>query len=178
MKVDEYGQPFFTSEDLIKEIYLGKEDLLSKSKILPTDEDYIKYLEFVKNNHLDDWPLPLPYENPAIPLTEYDQNFQSNWLMPQEYRELNIEDYIFTLCTTEEEQSRVLKELELFKKHNMIPLLKYLKFLVDNMRSNGVLWGVGRGSSVASYSLYLLGVHKINSIKYNLDINEFLKEEQ
>jgi len=34
---------------------------------------------------------------------------------------------------------------------------------------------VGRGSSVASYCLYLLGVHKINSLKFDLDIKEFLK---
>jgi DNA polymerase III alpha subunit len=43
------------------------------------------------------------------------------------------------------------------------------------MHQNNVVWGVGRGSSVASYVLYLLGVHKIDSLKYNLDIHEFLK---
>jgi DNA polymerase III alpha subunit len=43
------------------------------------------------------------------------------------------------------------------------------------MRSNNIVWGVGRGSSVASYVLYLLGVHKVDSIKYGLDIREFLK---
>jgi DNA polymerase III alpha subunit len=46
------------------------------------------------------------------------------------------------------------------------------------MRENDIVWGVGRGSSVASYTLYLIGVHKIDSIKYELDINEFLKGEQ
>ena len=35
--------------------------------------------------------------------------------------------------------------------------------------------GVGRGSSVASYILYLIGVHRIDSIKYNLDWKEFLR---
>jgi DNA polymerase III alpha subunit len=54
-------------------------------------------------------------------------------------------------------------------------LLKYLKYLVDTMRENKIVWGVGRGSSVASYALYLIGVHKVDSIKYQLDINEFLK---
>ena len=43
------------------------------------------------------------------------------------------------------------------------------------MRKNSVLWGLGRGSSVASYVLYLLGVHRINSLYYDLDIKEFLK---
>jgi DNA polymerase III alpha subunit len=50
-----------------------------------------------------------------------------------------------------------------------------MKYLVDTLRKNNVVWGVGRGSSVASYILYLIGVHKVDSIKYNLDINEFLK---
>jgi DNA polymerase III alpha subunit len=54
-------------------------------------------------------------------------------------------------------------------------LLRYLKYFVDTMRANNVLWGLGRGSSVSSYVLYLLGVHKINSMFYDLDIREFLK---
>jgi DNA polymerase III alpha subunit len=57
----------------------------------------------------------------------------------------------------------------------MFDLLFYLKYLVDTLRENKVVWGVGRGSSVASYVLYLIGIHKIDSIKYDLDITEFLK---
>jgi DNA polymerase III alpha subunit len=43
------------------------------------------------------------------------------------------------------------------------------------MRKNNILWGVGRGSSVASFVLYLIGIHRINSLFYNLPIEEFLK---
>jgi DNA polymerase III alpha subunit len=43
------------------------------------------------------------------------------------------------------------------------------------MRKHNIVWGVGRGSSVASYVLYLIGVHKINSMYYDLDIEEFLR---
>ena len=43
------------------------------------------------------------------------------------------------------------------------------------MRDNQVIWGVGRGSSVASYVLYLIGIHKIDSMYYDLPINEFLR---
>jgi DNA polymerase III alpha subunit len=75
----------------------------------------------------------------------------------------------------EEQYQRVVKELELFYQYGMIDLLKYLKYLVDTMKSNNIVWGVGRGSSVASYCLYLIGVHRIDSIKYQLDIREFLK---
>jgi len=43
------------------------------------------------------------------------------------------------------------------------------------MIANRVIWGVGRGSSVASFVLYKLGVHRINSLHYNLDVGEFLR---
>ena len=74
-----------------------------------------------------------------------------------------------------ENYERLIEEIELFRQHNMTDLLRYLKYLVDTMREHNIVWGVGRGSSVASYCLYLIGVHKIDSIKYNLDIKEFLK---
>jgi len=48
-------------------------------------------------------------------------------------------------------------------------------YLVDFMRENEIVWGVGRGSSVASYVLYLIGVHRIDSIKFGLDWREFLR---
>ena len=69
----------------------------------------------------------------------------------------------------------IAEELEEFKKRDMLDLLKYMIYLVDFMRSNNIVWGVGRGSSVASYVLYLIGVHRVNSIQYDLDWREFLR---
>ncbi len=113
-------------------------------------------------------------ENIEIPLDEFDKEHQKNWFMPNEYCP-NLIEFLFSKCETEEQRSRVDMELELYIKHGMIELLHFMKYLVDTLRSNNVVWGVGRGSSVASYVLYLIGVHKIDSLKYNLDINEFLK---
>ena len=59
----------------------------------------------------------------------------------------------------------------------MIPVLKTMKYVVDTLRANNVVWGVGRGSSVSSYVLFIIGVHKIDSVKYKLPINEFFKGE-
>ena len=59
----------------------------------------------------------------------------------------------------------------------MVMVLKTMKYIVDTLRKHDVVWGVGRGSSVASYALYLIGVHKIDSVKYNLPIDEFFKGE-
>ena len=69
----------------------------------------------------------------------------------------------------------VEEELLEFEKHNMINLLRYMIYLVDFMRKNNIVWGVGRGSSVASYVLYLIGVHRINSIQFDLDWKEFIR---
>jgi DNA polymerase III alpha subunit len=60
----------------------------------------------------------------------------------------------------------------------MMDMLFFIKYLVDTLRKNKIIWGVGRGSSVASYVLYLIGVHKVDSIKYNLPIEEFFKGDQ
>ena len=99
-----------------------------------------------------------------------------NWNMPQEYKELDIYNYLLDLCPDEiPYMTRVCYELAEFEKRGMYPVLKFLKYLVDTCKENGVVLGVGRGSSVASYCLYLLGVHRIDSIKYELDIKEFLK---
>jgi DNA polymerase III alpha subunit len=95
--------------------------------------------------------------------------------MPKEYLELDIAEYILSLCTQEYELQRVAEELLLYQERDLFNLLRYLKYLVDTLRKNNVVWGVGRGSSVASYVLFLLGVHKINSLYYELSINEFLK---
>jgi DNA polymerase III alpha subunit len=73
---------------------------------------------------------------------------------------------------------RIIQELDLYKKHNMILMLKTMKYIVDTLRTNNVVWGVGRGSSVASYVLHIIGVHKIDSVKYNLPIEEFFKGEK
>jgi DNA polymerase III alpha subunit len=74
-----------------------------------------------------------------------------------------------------EEWMRTEAELVEFDQRGMYPLLQYMIYLVDFMRENNIVWGVGRGSSVASYVLYLIGIHRINSIHFDLDWHEFLR---
>jgi DNA polymerase III alpha subunit len=95
--------------------------------------------------------------------------------MPAEYQNFDIVNWLFDQCNTQEQQDRVAMEMKLFVQHNMYEVLVYLKYLVDTMRSNKIVWGVGRGSSVSSYILFLIGIHKIDSIKFDLNISEFLK---
>jgi DNA polymerase III alpha subunit len=108
-------------------------------------------------------------------LEGFDVKCQSNWFIPKEYQEMDIAKWVLDQCKTEAELQRVGEELIMFQERDMFMLLKYLKYLVDTMRKNNVVWGVGRGSSVASYVLFLLNVHRINSLHYDLSIEEFLK---
>ncbi len=106
---------------------------------------------------------------------EFHAQQQKNWHMPEEYKNLDIAAHVLNLCNSEAELQRCGAELLLYQERNLFDLLRYLKYLVDVMSTNQIIWGVGRGSSVASYVLYKLGVHRIDSMYYNLDIAEFLR---
>jgi DNA polymerase III alpha subunit len=95
--------------------------------------------------------------------------------MPDEFKSVDIAAHVLSLCKTDAELQRVGEELLLFQERNLFDLLRYLHYLVNVMRDNNIIWGVGRGSSVASYVLYLLEVHRINSMFYDLDPREFLR---
>lgn len=121
-----------------------------------------------------------------LPNTSFNQLFnhlnpnqiplKGKLFLPEEYRNIDIENYILSLREfTSDEKLRIEAELKEFETRNMTELLLYLKYLVDTMRHNNVVWGVGRGSSVASYVLFLLGVHKIDPIKFDIPMEEFFK---
>ena len=174
MNYNQYGQAYTTEEELFDMLYSNPE--LDISQFLVRDPT--EYNQSCQKTY-SDLPLlqkyiPLDYKE-EVPVELFDQVQQENWYMPEEYKSLNIAQYLLDLCTTEAELQRVGQELILYQERDLFNLLRYLKYFVDTMRKNSVIWGIGRGSSVASYALYLLGVHRINSIYYDLDIEEFLK---
>ena len=116
-----------------------------------------------------------PETDISMSVDEYDLMNQHRWLMPEEYQQLDIAQHVIDCCKTEDEMQRAGQELLMFQERNLFNLLRYLKYLVDTMRANNIIWGVGRGSSVSSYVLYLLGVHRIDSMYYDLDPGEFLR---
>jgi DNA polymerase III alpha subunit len=132
-------------------------------------------IAFDDNLDLDAVPKLIAYTVSDESIEQFDQRLHSNWFIPKEYENFDIAKYILDQCQNEEELQRAGKELLLYQERDMFILLQYLKYLVDTMRNNNIVWGVGRGSSVASFVLYLIGVHKINSLYYDLPIEEFLK---
>ncbi len=117
----------------------------------------------------DDVYLP----EPGQPIDHVER--QSNWRYPDEYDELDLELYFTGKCETYEQTFRVLEELELFKEKEQEKLLRWAIWFMDFVNSNDIFIGVGRGSSVSSYCLYLIGLHMIDSLEYDLDPREFLK---
>ena len=99
-------------------------------------------------------------------------HFLMFWLV---FRYLYYQEFLLMLCTTKTEIERIEMEYAMFDDRGLVPLLQFLIFIVDYMRKYEIVWGVGRGSSVASYALFLIGVHKVDSIRYSLPIEEFLK---
>ena len=149
-----------TTQQLVQGVMRHGPDILEHCQ---TSDDLTQYISRLQQEHLN-YPTPPQQIDPT------------NWFIPQEYKTMDILDWLYQRCPTPEIRERVVEELRLFAKHDMIPMLKTMKYVVDTLRANNVVWGVGRGSSVASYVLHLIGVHKIDSIKYKLPIEEFFKE--
>jgi DNA polymerase III alpha subunit len=171
MNYNAYGQCWTTTEELFDLLYQNPTVDLAAIQV----KDPELYNSSIRHFYAD---MPKLQKFEAIDwggVEGFDRHCQSKWYMPKEYQDLDIAEHILSLCKTQEELQRVGQELLLYADRELLDLLRYLKYFVDTMRSNKVVWGLGRGSSVASYVLYLLGVHKINSMYYDLDIHEFLK---
>jgi DNA polymerase III alpha subunit len=169
MRLDQFGNPIFNSQDIFKVLYQGKLTNLKKVTVDYTDD--IEQLEKTAGFEFDRFNKQLD----QISIKDFDQALQSDWFMPKEYLEFDVETHCLSRCTTDAERERVTAEITAYKERDMIPLLQWIKHFVDTCNENNVVWGVGRGSSVASFVLFLLGVHEIDSVKYNLDWQEFLR---
>jgi len=168
MQTDIYGQMIFDEKDLL-DLYLRDPNKILKNVLVSEPINYDSDLD------LSNTPITNIYESLSLSIEEFDDKNQSTWNFPETYKNMDIAKYILEQCKNDEELQRAGKELLLYQEKDMFMLLKYLKYLVDTMRENNIVWGVGRGSSVASFVLFLLGVHKINSLYYDLEIEEFLK---
>lgn len=169
--IDQYGRVVYDVYDLYDMVMSGLDT--SKIKEVSWNEDFEKYNKAVKKNYVDTNILE-KLETIKLDVEEFDRINQENWFIPDEYKTLDIKSYVLER-TPAHAIDRVNEELNLYDKYNIIDVLKVCIYIIDTLRKNNIVWGVGRGSSVASYVLYLIGVHKIDSIKYELDINEFLR---
>ena len=169
IKTNDYGDVIFTEQDALDLLYTDPDFDITKLFFADTKQ----YKTSIKDLGID---LPnintVPHREP---LTEFDTKNINNWHMPEKYYKINVLQWLLDKCQNDEEKLRVQHEYDLFEQKGFIKVLQFLIYFVDTLRANNVVWGVGRGSSVASFCLFLIGVHKINPLLYNLDHREFLR---
>lgn len=171
MKYNNYGQAYTTQDELCELLYKNPKLDLSRFHV----DDPRSYNQAVRELYAE-LPVLTQFDHiQTLTVEEFDQRQQNNWHMPEQYKQLDIAKWVLEQCSTDAELQRCGHELLLFQARNLLTLLQYLKYLVDTLRTNKIVWGVGRGSSVSSYVLYKIGVHKIDSLYYDLDPAEFLK---
>jgi len=171
IKTDDLGTPVFSTQDLVNMIYSGHSSKVYDVQCEDT-ADIHRFNAAAKDSYTQGLQI---HQSSDLTMKEFDNACQSNWFMPDRYLEINVYDYLNPFCKNQDEIDRMTQELEEYQERDMINILRYMIFLVDFMRENNTVWGVGRGSSVASFVLFLIGVHRINSIQYGLDFHEFMR---
>ena len=106
------------------------------------------------------------------------------WNIPDKYLNMDVVEYVINIhaditknISTEEADQRDVRlydELVKFEEMGLMDVLRTMVYITDVLRDKEVVYGVGRGSSVSSYVLYVIGVHDVDSFKYELDMNDFL----
>jgi hypothetical protein len=161
-QVDDHGGVWFNGTDAAELLLRGYD--VAELLIHPTPEIT------VYNDWCDRFDKTAHQIRPNGP-----RQFSKTWWISERFRNLPVRETVLQRCETGQERNRVNEEMDLFEARDMIPVLRLMFMLVDHFRRNNIVWGVGRGSSVASYVLFLIGIHRINSLQYNLDIAEFLR---
>ena len=169
IKTNDHGDCIFSEQDAIDLLYTNPDFDISKLFF----EDVDQFNSSLQDLGLDFGKLKTAPKRSNI--NDFDkQNFE-DWHMPEKYYKINVLQWLLDKCQNDEEKMRVQSEYDLFEKKKFVKVLQFLIYFVDTLRANNIVWGVGRGSSVSSFCLFLIGVHKINPMLYGLDYKEFLR---
>lgn len=159
--------------DLVELLLLGVEP--SKIRVTYQSDDVRRFNEQVDGERLEidnDPPAPLDF----------------TWNLPEKYLTSDLLDILaerFTplwqeLDYSPEEEAqglqRLVEELEQVQKFGMEHLIRTVIYVIDRFREEGVIWGVGRGSSCASYLLFVIGLHSVDCLRYQVPASEFFHE--
>ena len=169
MKISDCGLVGRTEEELIDIIKTNPDANISITSIVGLS----KYNDAIRELY-SDFAL-LPQWSQCEVAEDFHTQLQSIWLMPDKYKQIDIIKILVDSCKDDVELTRIAQELILYAEFNLIDLLRYLHYMVTTLKENNIVLGIGRGSSVSSFVLYKLGVHKINSIKWELNYKDFLK---
>jgi len=137
-------------------------DIAKFNELVPLDEQIKLKTEMRPLHHV--WNLPFGYRNMSL----------RSMLIEMALNEPKTDYPHISARLTDARLNRVNMEFKRFEDHGLLDVLRTLMYIINTLEEAGVPWGVGRGSSVASYILFLIGVHDVDSIEYDLDFDEFL----
>lgn len=110
------------------------------------------------------------------------------WQLPDEYRDLDLtlrvvdaldersKELNYTSLELTQAAARIAKELIEIQRRGMTEFMQTVVYVLDTFRKNGVVWGVGRGSSCASYILFILGLHAVDCLRLDVPLEEFFHD--
>lgn len=165
-EIDDFGDVIFNDDGII-DLLLNKTFI--KNPIISNIENQDKF-NIVSNFLVE------KYQPKTCDVDEYHHKRSNEILIPDAFKDIDIRSYVLSLNNTDEEIKRINEECDIIEKRNMENFFRCMIYIVFKLRENGIVWGVGRGSCVASLVLYKIGIHKINPLKYDIDYNEFFKE--
>jgi len=174
MKTDKFGQMIYNEDDVFNILMHDVNPNNPNHQPGPFIVDG-KLTVVEKTNEIAGYNVLIAQVVDDLSIEEFDAKNHKEWFMPDSYKEMDIAKHVLSLCKTEHELQRCGQELLMYMERDLFDLLRYMVYLVDTMELNNVTWGIGRGSSVSSYVLYLLKVHRVDSIFYKLDPSEFLR---
>ena len=171
VKVNMYGQAILDSDDL-KELLLQGKNI---SHLNVTIDNDIQLFKKYQADLITDTIIFLDPPDEKLSFDEFHKERADEWMFPKVYQEIDVKKWLLGKCKTQKETDRVILEYNLYMERDLIMLLRLFIYLVDYFREKKFVWGVGRGSSVSSYILYLIGVHRVDSLLYDLDPRDYLK---
>ena len=171
MKTNMYGQAILSSDKLRELLLQGKN--IGHLNVVKDEE--IELYEKYQGQLLRQATIFLDAPEEQLSFEDFHLQRADEWMFPLEYQQIDVLTLLLDKCKTQQEIDRVNEEYILYKDRDLVMLLRLFIFLVDYMRKNKFIWGVGRGSSVSSYILYLIGIHRVDSLKYGFDIKDYLK---
>jgi len=171
IKVNMYGQAILSGDNLRELLLQGKN--ISHLNVV-FDDDLNLFQEY-QSSLLPDVITFLEKSEERLTFDEFHEACADEWIFPIIYQQIDVLNWLLDKCKTQEEIDRVNEEYALYEERDLVMLLRLFIFLISYLREKKFVWGVGRGSSVSSYILYLIGVHRVDALKYKLDIKDYLK---
>lgn len=108
-----------------------------------------------------------------------------NWKIPEPFSSLDLHSFLIDKFLEKQNEFehnldtaalRLQQELEQIEKRNLTNLFRTIVYVIDTFIKKDIPWGVGRGSSCASFILYLIGLNLVNPLEYDIPLEEFFHD--